>query len=385
MTGSQNYVKCEFNVLRLNVLNIYIAIINHLRCFNLTTNVHVQVDDYSLGRLSTNAPSGSVMGVCNQNIINPIQGKQADLRITFIRVIFLLSLVFEACLVLIGSVLALKWNLEDVAILSYTYSYKHYGLWWGVTYVGLIAIPITLYSDLSVIMASYPEYGDLIRYPSCVILLVLALLPGLIVAGYFTYKTKPPAVPYILMIPVAALLCCCNTQRAKSLVFRTSLWINLTAVALIMGHGLAILLAVLAEPFAVITNTLVIILVAFCITNILALLFTISTYLFTPKRIRPRGQGKTMLRAVVLIPLLAMIACLCFFIGSMGYLIKRHTKQDNILSLLGSIALPVILGAVTFGLKKLMTKWLDKAPNTEQLTGREFSHDSDRSYEMLQE
>ena len=346
----------------------------------------MQVDDYALGKLSTNAPSGSVMGVCKGNIImNQIQSRQVDLRITFIYVIFFLSVVFEACLVLIGSVLALKWNLENVVILSYTYSYKHYGLWWGISYVWFIAIPITLYSDLSVLLASYPEYGDLIRYPSCAVLLGVTVLPGLIIAGYFTYKTKPPAVPYILMIPVAALLCCCNTQRAKSLVFGTALWINLTAVTLIAGHGLTILLAVLAEPFAGITNTLVIILVIFCVTNILALLFTISAYLFTPKRHRPQGQGKTMLRAVVLIPLLAMIACLCFSFGSVGYLIKRDTKQDNIISLMGSVALPVILGAVTFGLKKLITKWLDKAPNPEQPTGRVFSHDSDRSYEMLQE
>ena len=268
-----------------------------------------------------------------------------------------------------GTVLALKWNLKDSILLSYTYSYKHYGLWWGVTCFWFISIPITLYSDLSAIMGSYPEYGDSLRYPLCAILLVLTLLPGLIIAGYFTYKTKPPAVPYILMIPVAALLCCCNTQHAKSLVFGTALWINLTAVTLIMIHGLTILLAVLAEPFAGITNTLVLILVAFCITNILALLFTISAYLFTPKHHRPQGQRKTMLRAVLLIPLLAMIACLCFSIGSVGYLIKRDTKQENIISLMGSVALPVILGAVTFSLKRLMTKWLDKAPNTEQPTG----------------
>ena len=222
-------------------------------------------------------------------------------------------------------------------------------------------------------------------YILCPLLSVLMILPGLIIAGYFTYKNKPPAVPYILMIPVAALLCCCNTQRAKSLVFGTALWINLTGVTLIMVHGLLILTAALAEPFAIITNTLVLILVAFCITNILALLFTISAYLFTSKCLRPQGQGKTMSHAVVLIPLLTMIACLCFTMGSIGYLIKRNTKQDNIISLMGSVALPVILGAVTFGLKKLMTKWLDKAPNEEQPTGRDFSHDSDESYEQLQE
>ena len=351
--------------------------------FNNYSYVHVQVDDYALGRLSTNAPSGSVVGVCNRKMI---QGRQADLETSVpIPAIFLLSGVFEVILVLIGSVLVLRWNMEDNVVLSYTYSYKHYGLWWGVTYACFIVVPVTLYSDLTLMMGAYPTYGNVVKYPLCVLLLGLAVIPGLIIAGYFTYKTKPPAVPYILMIPVAALLCCCNTQRAKSLVFGTAMWINLIAVTLIMVHGLFILLAGLAEPFAVITNTLVLILVVFCITNILALLFTISAYLFTPKRHRPRGQGKTMLRAVVLIPLLAMIACLCFSIGSVGYLTSRDTKQDGIISFVGSVALPVILGAVTFGLKKLITKWLDKAPNKKQPTRRDFSHDSDGSYEMFQD
>ena len=363
-----------------------IVIVNLLVCFN-SLYVHVQVDDYAFGRLGTNAPSGSVLGVCNRNIENPIQDKQADLKIMYlIHTIFLLAVFFEICLALIGSVLALKWNLKDTAMLSYTYSYKYYGLWWGVTHVWFFSVPVTLYLDLSVIMASYPEYEDSLRYALCAILLGGTVLPALLIAGYFTYKTKPPAVPYILMIPVAALFCCCNAQCAKSLVFGAALWINLAAVTLIMGHGLVILLAVLAEPFAVITNTLVLILVAFCITNILALLFTISAYLFTPKRHRPRGQGKTMLRAVVLIPLLAMIACLCFSLGSVGYFTSRYTKQGNTISLMGSIAFPVILGAVTFGLRKLIAKWLDKAPNREQPTGRDLSNEDDhQSLEFLQE
>ena len=347
----------------------------------------MQVDDYALGSLSTNAPSGSVMGICNQKTIMSIQSKQADLTIMFlIQGIFFLAGVFEVCLALIGSVLVLRWNLKDTAVLSYTYSYKHYGLWWGVTHVWFISVPATLYSDLSVTMSSDLDFfGISFNYPLCACLLGVTVFPTLLIAGYFTYKTKPPAVPYILVIPVAALLCCCNTQRAKSLVFGTALWINLTAVTLIMFHGLMISLAVLAEPFAVITNTLVLILVIFCITNILALLFTISAYLFTPKRHRPQRQRKTMLRAVILLPLLAMIACLCFSLGSVGYLTSRDSKQGNVISLMGSIAFPVILGAVTFGLRKLIAKWVDKAPNREQPTGRDLSNVDDQSLEFLQE
>ena len=207
--------------------------------------------------------------------------------------------------------LVLRWNLKDVVEMSYTYFYKQYGLWWGVTCLWFVLVPIMLYSDVSVSISAFPEYGNTVRYTASITLILMIILPGLIIAGYFTYKTKPPAVPYILMIPVAALLCCCNTQRAKSLLFGFALWINLAAVKLIMLLVILVILAILAEPFAVITNFLVLTLVAFCITNILALLFTICAYLFTPKLHRPQGQGKTILRAVVLIPLLAMIICLC--------------------------------------------------------------------------
>ena len=308
--------------------------------------------------------------------------KQANSRFYSILLIlvFYLTLFLGFLLLFMGFVFVLKWNLKDAVMLSYTYSYKYYGIWWGVTCVCSIIVTVSLQLDLLTPL----EYRNTINYPFRGILLGVMILPGLIIAGYFTYKTKPPAVPYILMIPVA-VLCCCNTQRAKSLVFGTALWIDLTAVTRITAHGLVILLAFLAEPFAVITNTLVLILVAFCITNIFALLFTISAYLFTPKHHRPQGQGKTMFRAVVLIPLLVMIACLCFTMGSNSYLTNRNAKQDNIISLLRSAALPLILGAVTFGLKKLITKWVDKAPDSKQPTGRNFSDANDRSYEILQE
>ena len=350
----------------------------------------MQVDIYALGHLDSNIPSGNVIAKCEENLGFDliVSGKEDDINSSkAIVVMYVLGGLSGIILVLIGSVLVLKWNLKDIVNFSYTYSHKQYGLWWGVTYFLFVVVPVMVALDVKTLVNAHKGIGsiNLYGYTLCASAFVLVVLPGLIIAGYFTYKTKPPAVPYILMIPVAALLCCCNTQRAKSLVFGTALWINLTAATLIMGHGLFICTAALAEPFAVITNTLVIILLAFCITNISALLFTISAYLFTPKRHRPRGQGKTMLHAVVLIPLLATIAFLCFAIGSIGYLIKRNTKQDNIISLMGSVALPVILGAVTFGLKKLMTTWLDKAPYNEQPTGRDFSHESDGGYEVLQE
>jgi hypothetical protein len=143
------------------------------------------------------------------------------------------------------------------------------------------------------------------------------------------------------------------------------MWVNIMGDILGIIHGLCILVAILAEPFAVITNTLALFLGIFCVINILALLFTISAYIFTPKHLRPQGQGKTMLRAVLLIPLFGMVICLCISIGFLGYLINRDTKGDAV-SLVRSLALPIILGAMTIGLKKLITKWLDSPHNGQQ-------------------
>ena len=317
--------------------------------------------------------SGGMIGLCtnaNTETLNPLPLKEEmDNKIFRIMMssAYYTGILFGVSLVLIGSVLVLQWYLRQWVELNRTYSYKHYGLWWGVTCIAIMVVPGALYLDMTAVLVSYPEYGATAKIVTSILLLGLGLLPGVPIAVYFTYKTKPPAVPYIILIPVT-IFCCCHSGRqcAKSLVFGIALWINIVLVTGIMFHGLLLILGLFVEPFAVITNTLVLFLATFCISNILALLFTISAYIFTPKHLRPQGQGKTMLRAVLLIPLLAMITCLCISIGSLGYLINQNTQQGNALFLVSSTAFPIILGAVTFGLKKLITKWLESPPNRQQ-------------------
>ena len=67
------------------------------------------------------------------------------------------------------------------------------------------------------------------------------------------------------------------------------------------------------------------------------------------------------MNAVVLIPLLAMVGCYCAVLGSSGYAINVDTKQDNTRALVSSAFIPVILGAVTFFLKILISKLLDNS------------------------
>ena len=256
--------------------------------------------------------------------------------------------------------------------MSYTYSYNHYGFWWGVTILASITLALILRSDLDELIELHNEYVSTPGYSVAAVMLILCILPGVLITIYFVYKTKqPPAIPYILMIPVTVLFCCCNTKRAKLLVFGMALWITLVALPLTALHGAAILLTVMVEPFAVITNTLVLVLLLFCLTNIFALSFTISAYIFTRKHQRPQGEGTTMLRAVILILLLVMIGCFCLCIGVMGYMVNADTKQGSFVSLASSASVPLVLGLVTFGLKRLISKWLDKAPNSNPLVGED--------------
>ena len=277
-------------------------------------------------------------------------------------------------LAILWSVVVLKRHLEDRVRLSYTYSYNHYGFWWGLTILAFITLPSMLYSDVSMLIETYNGQITVTEYfydlPAA--LLLLCVLQGVTIAMYFVCKTKqPPAIPYILMIPVTVLFCCCNTKRAKLLVFGMALWINLVALPLTALHGVVMLATVIVEPFAVITNTLVLVLTIFCLTNIFALSFTISAYIFTRKHQRPQGEGTTMLRAIILILLLVVVGSIGIGIGAMGYLVNADTKQGSFVSIASSASVPLVLGLVTFGLKRLISKWLDKAPNSNPLVGED--------------
>ena len=337
--------------------------------------VILQINKYSLGEQGSKKPSGNVVSDCNGKQHVHIPSITFETRFYSVRVVdfaLLIGGLFAIILAIVGSAIVLKWHLEDRVKLSYTYSYHHYGFWWGVTILVFITLPLILLLYLCELITYYNEDASTLDYTFGATVPVLCVLQGVPIAIYFVCKTKqPPAIPYILMIPVTVLVCCCNTKRAKFLVFGMTLWVNLVAVPLTAVHGLAILVTVIVEPFAVITNTLVLVLTLFCLTNIFALSFTISAYIFTRKHQRPQGEGTTMQRAIILILLLVVVGCISLCIGIMGYLVNADTQQGNFVSMVSSASVPLVLGLVTFGLKKLISKWLDTAPNSNPLVGED--------------
>ena len=318
--------------------------------------------------------SGFVMRNCNNGRAFFKIPHQYEYNDKSMRLIHMIGIIFELILIWIGIVYIMKSRSADYVRRTHFYTYRYYGSMCGCTCCSIVTLPIMLYCVNSIAEEMKPENElDLTYYVISIGVDGFPALFGLFTAIYFAYKTTPPAIPYIIMIPVTVLFCCCNTKRAKSLVFGMALWINLVALQLLAFHGTSIAFAILAEPFAVITNTLVLIHILFCLINIFALIFTIVAYLFTPRSQQQPGGGATILRAVVLIPLLTMVGCFSFVIGSGGYIINVYSKEGSFRSLIGSITIPLFLGAVTFGMKMLISKCLER-PSDVNPTSDEYDN-----------
>ena len=246
----------------------------------------------------------------------------------------------ELCLaatVSLISIIILKQHLQEKVELSFSYSYRYYGIRWGISTLGLAAVPCVLGFDIYIINDLRGRYF----YFAILAVLTVGILPATPTAIYFAWKTKAPAVPYIFVIPVALLFCCCNTQRAKSLVLGIALWINLLGVSLLACHGGMIVLALVVEPVTVMSNTLIVALFLFCVSNILALLLTISAYVFTPRQQRPRRGKNTIVRSVVLIMLLALVGCFFAPISLLGYYNNLGTYENDFIAFITSAVIPV--------------------------------------------
>ena len=276
----------------------------------------------------------------------------------------------------------LKLTFKSFAQKTFTFSYDLYGVFWGVstTALGVLGMLYGLYVDTAFQAYSKVKNSITLVHAHLMVLVILSpLVLELPVAIYLARKATV-AVPCIFRYP-ATVLCCGRKGRAERLVTTLALWVLLTALQLMLIHGMLIALAISAEPFGIATSAMLLVLAFSCLTNIFSLLFTIFAHLFTPPHHR-RASSSMVLRAVVVLPMLLAIVCFGVIVTSLGSVINMDAKQNNPLSFISSIAIPILLGVISIFLKRFISAWLKWAPR-EREDGTDTAHTQEVDEQLL--
>ena len=290
--------------------------------------------------------------------------------------------LFQIMFVWLISATLLQMTFKPFAQKTFTYSYDLYGMFWGATTaaLGILGMVYGIHTDNAIVYyaniksASTTATAYLLQ---CVLLTPLVLeLP---VAIYLARKATV-AVPCIFRYP-ATVLCCGRQGCAERLVTMLALWVLLTALHLVLIHGMMFVLTISAEPFGIATSAMLLVLAFSCLTNICSLLFTISAHLFTPPRHR-RASSSMVLRAVVVLPMLLAIMCFGVIVMSLGSVINMDAKQNNPLSFINSTAIPILLGVISIFLKRFISAWLKWAPR-EREDGTDTAHTQEVDEQLL--
>ena len=303
------------------------------------------------------------------NLANTHERTRKDLISTLVAC----GIFFQVMFIWMVSGVLLKLTFKSFAQKTFTYSYDLYGVFWGVstTALGVLGMLYGLYVDTAFLYYSKVKNSIALVPAHLIVLVILSpLVLELPVAIYLARKATV-AVPCIFRYP-ATVLCCGRKGRAERLVTTLALWVLLTALQLVLIHGMLIALTIFAEPFGIATSAMLLVLAFSCLTNIFSLLFIIFSHLFTPPRHR-RASSSMVLRAAVVLPMLLAIMCFGVIITSLGSVINMDAKQNSPLSFINSIAIPILLGVISIFLKRFISAWLKWAPR-EREDGTDTAH-----------
>ena len=299
------------------------------------------------------------------NLANADEITQNDLITTLIACGFFFQLIF----IWMVSAVLLKTTFKPFAQKTFTYSYDLYGMFWGVstTALGLLGMIYSINADTAFLFYSTVKNSITIFTAHLLLVVLLALLVLELPVAIYIARKATVAVPCIFKYP-ATVLCCGRMRRAECLVTTLALWVVLTAVQLVLLHGTVFVLTISVEPFGIATNAMLLVLALSCLTNIFSLLFTIFAHLFTPPHQRV-ASSSMVFRAVVVMPMLLAIMCYGVVVTSLGSVVNTDAKQNNPLSLINSIATPILLGVISIFLKRFISAWLKWAPKEEREDG----------------
>ena len=276
----------------------------------------------------------------------------------------------------------LKITFKSFAQKTFTYSYDLYGVFWGVSTTALGVLVMVYGFNIDTAFLYYSKIKNSFSIVTAHLIVVVVLSPLVLelpVAIYLARKATV-AVPCIFRYP-ATVLCCGRKGRAERLVTTLALWVLLTALQLVLIHGMLIVLTISADPFGIATSAMLLVLAYSCLTNIFSLLFIIFAHLFTPPRHR-RASSSMVLRAVVVLPMLLAIMCFGVIVTSLGSVINMDVKQNNPLSFINSIAIPILLGVISIFLKRFISAWLKWAPR-EREDGTDTFHTQEVDEQLL--
>ena len=276
------------------------------------------------------------------------------------------GIFFQLIFIWMVSAVFLKTTFKPFAQKSFTYSYDLYGMFWGVstTALGLLGTIYSIHADTAFLRYSMVKNSITIVTMHLLLVLLLALLVLELPVAIYIARKATVAVPCIFKYP-ATVLCCGRKRRAECLVTMLALWVVLTAVQLVLFHGTLFVLTISAQPFGIATNAMLLVLALSCLTNIFSLLFTIFAHLFTPTHQRV-ASSSMVFRAVVVLPMLLAIMCYGVVVTSLGSVINTDAKQNNPLSFVNSIAIPMLLGVISILLKRFISAWLKWAPKERE-------------------
>ena len=315
-----------------------------------------QLQTYALGEMSKGEHTGYAHQACAASIVF-LKDASSDVRIY--RTISVIGFVFVVIFNVMGSVVLLQVILKALSQKMETcnYSFDSYGMFWGMSAILCPTLMVLLYEDFThVFCVTFDvQQSEYIKYmwPFVFAFPMIFCAP---VAIYFGVKFNLPT-PSVYLLP-AKLLCCCSEKRARALVLSLTFWFDLVAANFLVGHGVFVVYAFLVAPFAVTVNVMLLVLSLMCLTYIMALVFTICASVGSRKCLRSSAECVSTVRAAMLIPLLFAVLCFSLFLAFSSKFVNTATQQNSFPMLFKSLISPVLLVAVSLGLKRFILVWV---------------------------